>query len=267
MENKTKNNICVIIPVHELNDETKILYSQAIKSIETQLVKPDEVLVVVPKNSTVSEYIKTQDYGSIKNIVKVVENAGETDFSTQFNLGVQTTECEWVSLLEYDDQYANIWFKNVVEYRNAYPDVELFMPIIVDVDSNDAFISLTNEAVWAHQFSDQLGFLDNNALQAYQNFNIDGMVMRKSTIQDFGGFKSNIKLTFIYEFLLRMTFKAVRIMTIPKYGYRHVNQRPGSLFATYKQTIDPVEARFWLAQAKKESYFQNDRKITYEVKS
>ena len=56
-------------------------------------------------------------------------------------------------------------------------------------------------------------------------------------------------------------------MVIPKFGYKHVNQRPDSLFASYKETMDPTEARWWLAQAKKEYYFDKDRKITYETQT
>ena len=138
------------------------------------------------------------------------------------------------------------------------------MPIVVDVDSQGSFIGFTNEAVWANSFSDELGILDLNALLTYQNFNIDGIIIKKSIFEEYGGFKSNIRLTFIYEFLLRMAFKDVRIMAIPKFGYKHVNQRPNSLFAKYKETMDPVEAKWWLAQAKKEYYFEKDRQITYD---
>jgi hypothetical protein len=61
-----------------------------------------------------------------------------------------------------------------------------------------------------------------------------------------------------------MTFKDARLMVIPRFGYKHVNQRKGSLFATYKETIDPAEARWWLSTAKKECYFTKDRNITYD---
>ena len=109
--------------------------------------------------------------------------------------------------------------------------------------------------------------MNEQTLLQYQNFQTSGMVFKKSLVEDFGGFKQSIKLTFIYEFLLRMTFKDVKVMVIPKFGYKHVNQRNGSLFANYKQSIDPVEARWWLATAKKEYYFPKDRKITYEVQN
>ena len=202
-----------------------------------------------------------------KKIVIFAENEGDTDFASQVNYGVSVAKSDWISFLEFDDEYAKIWFKNVVEYRDAHNDVEIFMPIVVDVDKNNQFIGFTNEAVWAQSFSDEIGILDNNALLSYQNFNIDGIVMKKSVFEDFGGFKPSIKLTFIYEFLLRMTFKSVRTMVIPKFGYKHLNMRDGSLFANYKETIDPTEARWWLSQAKKEYYFGKDRKITYKETS
>jgi glycosyltransferase involved in cell wall biosynthesis len=260
-----KNNISVILPVHELNDVTKGTLSNAIKSVEQQIIRPNELVIVSPKDSDALAYIKKMDMGDIKNIVKIVENDGETDYCSQVNLGVSEAKHEWVSVLEYDDEYSKIWFKNVLEYMDAHPSVDLFLPIVIDVDAEGNFIGFTNEAVWANSFSDELGVLDNNSLLTYQNFNIDGMVIRKSTFEEMGRLKPSIKLTFIYEFLLRLTFKDVRIMTVPKFGYKHVNQRPDSLFASYKETMNPVEAKWWLQTAKKEYYFVNDRNITYEV--
>lgn len=260
-----KSNISVILPVHELDDVTKKSLDNAIKSVELQIVRPDELIIVVPKGSDAAKHIKKLDFGEIKDIVIVAENDGETDFCSQVNYGVSVAKSEWISMLEYDDEYAKIWFKNVIEYRAAHPNVDLFMPIVIDVDTQGQFIGFTNEAVWANSFSDELGVLDNNALLAYQNFNIDGMVIRKSTFEEMGKLKPSIKLTFIYEFLLRLTFKDVRVMTVPKFGYKHVNQRPNSLFANYKENMNPVEAKWWLQTAKKEYYFANDRKITYEA--
>jgi len=262
-----KNNISVILPVHELNEETKQLFANAVLSVKEQIARPDELIIVVPKNSEVSSYMKEFDFGDLKPSVVIAENEGETDFASQVNYGVSISKSDWFSILEYDDEYAKIWFKNVIEYKKAHDNVDIFLPIIVDVDGNSQFIGFTNEAVWANSFSDELGMLDTNALLAYQNFNIDGMVIRKSVYEEFGGIKSSIKLMFIYEFLLRMTFKSAKVMVIPRFGYKHVNQRPGSLFANYRETIDPVEARWWLSAAKKEYYFQKDRKITYEVQN
>jgi hypothetical protein len=257
------NNITVIIPLHEVNETTDSLYSNAITSISEQISTPTEVLVVTPSGSEAYTYASNFDYGDIKDIIRVIENDGKTDFASQINFGVENCKTEWFSILEYDDEYSKIWFKNVQTYMEAYPDVEMFMPIIVDVDEYGQFIGFTNEAVWANSFSDELGYLDKDALLSYQNFNIDGIVMKKETYQSYGGFKSNIKLTFIYEFLLRMSYKSCKIMTIPRFGYKHVNQRVGSLFHGYKLSMNPVEANWWLNKAKSEFYHEHDREISY----
>jgi hypothetical protein len=118
--------------------------------------------------------------------------------------------------------------------------------------------------VWAKDFTEQSGYLDNNTLQRVQNFNFDGMVVNKELFLEHGGLKKNIKLTFTYEFLLRMSYLSIPIMVIPKLGYKHTNNREGSLFVEYKNTIDVLESKFWVNKAKKEYFFTEDREITYE---
>jgi hypothetical protein len=86
-------------------------------------------------------------------------------------------------------------------------------------------------------------------------------------IDDFGGFKSSIKLTFVYEFLLRLTYNSVSIMTIPKLGYKHTNMREGSIFWNYKFGEEKMledEVKFWVQTAKKEYFFVDDRNIKYQ---
>jgi hypothetical protein len=93
------------------------------------------------------------------------------------------------------------------------------------------------------------------------------MVIKKETIEEFGGIKPNFKLTFIYEFLLRLTFNSVRMMTIPKIGYKHVNLREGSIFWNYKsgsEILTENEVKFWIDSAKKEYFFKDERKLNYE---
>lgn len=260
-----KTDITVLLPIHELNNDREVeLFKNAINSVAVQEVIPDELMVIVPKDSKLSKELKTFDFGKAKSIVRVVENPGKTDFQSQINYGVEQTNTEWVSILEFDDEYSSKWFKNVIEYKEAHDDVSIFMPIIIDTDMDGQFMGMTNEAVWANSFSDELGLLDNNALLAFQNFNTDGVTMKKELFEEFGGFKSNIKLTFIYEFLLRMTFNGVKTMVIPRWGYKHVNVREGSLFESYQKDMDSVEANFWLIQAKKEYYFPNERDVKYK---
>ena len=92
------------------------------------------------------------------------------------------------------------------------------------------------------------------------------MVIKKSTFNDNGGFKTSMKLTFVYELLLRLTYNSVKIMTVPRIGYKHMNLREGSIFWNYKngeEKISDNEVSFWIDSAKKEHFFTNDRNIKY----
>jgi len=263
MENK--DNITVVLPLHELDGDKNIsLFNNALKSVSEQKIVPKELLIVIPAKSSVSLLLKEYDFTQFNMDVRLVLNDGDSDFASQMNKGISEVKTEWFSILEFDDEYSINWFKNVDKYITAYEDVGLFMPIIIDTNEKGEFYGLRNEAVWANSFSDELGYLDNSALLSYQNFSVDGIVMKKSLITEYGGFKSNMKLTFGYEFLLRMTFNSVKTMVIPKFGYKHMNNRDNSLFKKFNDEMNVVERNWWLAQAKKEYFFPNQRDITYE---
>jgi len=159
-----------------------------------------------------------------------------------------------------------IWFDNVMKYRKWY-DVDMSLPLVLDVNDEGRFLHFTNEPVWAKDFSDKQGFLDNDSLLNFPNFQFSGSIIKTESYKSIGGLKPTLKLQFIYEFLLRMSYYDKKMMTIPKLGYRKTNMRPGSLFHGYYHVegtkMDPVEARFWFNTARKESYFKADRKIKY----
>ena len=191
----------------------------------------------------------------------------EPNFADQVNHGVRSSESKWVSLFEFDDEYSNIWFKNVEKYSIAHSDVDAFLPIVIDTDDKGQFAGFTNEATFALNIAAEMGILSNETLQTYQNFQISGMVIKKSAYIDFGLLKPTFRLTFGYEFFLRMTNNSVKIMSIPKIGYKHINLREGSIFWNYKNGEDVLtdeEVRFWVESAKKEYFFINDRAIKYE---
>jgi len=257
------SNITVIVPIHKLEKDYLV---GCIESIKNQKVKPYEVLFVTSNDEEVKNYLNEYDFGDIKDVTKIIENeTGNYDFQSQINYGVEQSTGEYFTFVEYDDEVSPIWIKNGVEYTNAYPEVGIFLPIVYETDENGKFISFTNESVWAKDFSEEIGRLDNNTLLRVQNFNFDGMITKRDLFLEHGGLKSNMKLTFTYEFLLRMSYLSTPIMVIPKLGYRHTNNREGSLFVEYKNTIDVMESKFWVNKAKKEYFFTEDREITYEV--
>lgn len=258
----SESKTTVILPIHKMDDEINSYYVKAIKSIEQQKVRPEELLIVIPKGLTIdTEILKDVNH-------RIIENEGNTDFSSQINLGVENTKTPFFSILEVDDEYSKIWFDNVSKYIKAYDEVDVFLPIVLDVNIEGRFLHFTNEPVWAKEFSDKLGFLDNDALLNFPNFQLSGAVIKVDAFKAVGGLKPSIKLHFIYEFLLRMSYYDKKMMTIPKLGYKKTNMRPDSLFYNYynveSEKIDAIEARFWFNTARKECYFKQDRGIKFD---
>jgi len=267
-----KTDVSIILPIIELGEKEKNLFADSITSVSTQKVLPKKIILVIPKNSEIKKELESYDFPeNIKNDVSIVENDGETDFCSQINLGVESVETEWFSILEIDDVYSKIWLDNFNKYSEYYQDVDVFLPIVLDVDNDNQFIHFTNEPVWARDFSDKLGFLDNESLLNFPNFQVSGSIIRKNSFEGVGKLKSNIKMFFNYEFLLRLTYYDKKIMTIPKVGYKKVNMREGSLFWKYKnvdsEKIDPVEQKFWFNLSKKECYFKVERDIKYDTEN
>jgi hypothetical protein len=268
-----KTNLTVIIPVHSVaNTETKTfdeLFDTALSSINANEIKPEKVLIVRCNCMDVDAKLSTIDFSKYDLNIEIIANDGETDYQTQINFGARHVETEYMSILEFDDEVSPTWYKNVDEHIKAYGDVEMFLPIINDVTEDGNFIGLSNEAVWAYNFTDTLGQLDLDTLLEYPNISPCGMVIKTQIYNEINGLKQ-IKLTFNYEFLLRFLKNGYRIMVIPKIGYKHVNMRVLSLFWLYKNSasvedkIEPKEALFWMETAKKEYLFNDDRYITYE---
>jgi hypothetical protein len=234
-------------------------------SLKSQQEKINELVIVHTGEDNFKNYVSEYDFEGIN--VNIFEHDGEPNFSSQVNLGVEKATSEWVSILEFDDEYSNIWFKNVKNYMGIYQDYNAFLPVVVDVDENGVFVGFTNEATFAANISSEIGILSNDTLLTYQNFQISGMVIKRETYIQNGGLKPSVKLTFGYELFLRLTQNSTKIMTIPKIGYKHMNLRPGSIFWNYKNgetRLSEDEVKFWIDTAKKEYFYIKDREIKYE---
>jgi len=259
-------NVSVILPIKTSTAKEFIEYfDKAITSLKQQKTQINELVIVHTDEEQLINYLNEYNFENLN--VKKLEWKEEPNFAKQINFGIKNAESEWVSFFEFDDEYSSIWFKNVERYSKIYTDVKSFLPIVIDVDNKNMFAGFTNEATFASNFSQEIGYLTNDTLHDFQNFQTSGMVIKKEVIEEFGGFKSNFKLTFVYEFLLRMTFNSVKIMTIPKIGYKHINLREGSIFWNYKygsNILTENEVKFWVESAKKEYFFKDERDLNYE---
>ena len=253
-------DITIIIPVHEYNDYVKTLLVRAIQSVPSDY----KVHIITPNNLDGELEWVTDEY---KNVVAFCTLNETSDFATLVNNGVSSCETTWFSILEFDDEYTNIWFNNVEKYIEYNPEVSVFLPLeeLIDYNKNQ-FIGYGNEAPWASSFSNEIGYIDNDCLQQYFDFYLTGAVFNTEDWKAYGGLKSSIKISFWYEFLLRMTSKGKKVFVIPKLGYKHYVDRENSLYDVYRKTVSEEESAWYFELAKQEAHFIQDRNKTYENK-
>ena len=262
MSNK---NITILLPIHKMDDDYQEMLKNAVSSIED--FHNDVVLTIICPN----EVKNIIDGINLSQKLEIQYNVhtGDTDFCSQINRGISNCQTEWFSIFEIDDEYKPIWLKSMNQYLTTYTDVDVFLPVVKDINVEGEFTSFTNESTWAYGFTEKQGFLDNEVLLDFQNYQISGGLYKTQVIKDNGSLKENIKLTFGYEFFLRLTHNGVKIMTVPKIGYQHLNFREGSLFWEYKNNestkLKEDEVKFWLETAKKEFFFKNKRDVNYET--
>ena len=266
-------NISVIIPIHEYNDELSLFLDKAVESVFKQQRQTELPQVVLVYPADLNDAIvgfrdgmirKNQNSGTTFNNFTLVPNTGKTDYQSQVNLAVDAITTDYFSVLEFDDEYGTTFFDNAQKYIKSYPQIDVFLTMMIEVNEKNEGIKLTNETVWAQQFvgeNGEMGYLNANALKQYTDFKLSGAVIKKSEFKNIGKYKVNIKLTFMYEFLLRALNNACKIFSIPKIGYKHLATRTGSLFDNYQKNMPMDERKFWFDTAVKEANFINDRPI------
>lgn len=251
--------LTVIIPIEVLDtDEKKTLLARALRSVDDS-----NILVVGSKKAleSISEDERLKEY-TFTTLVNTTKN---TSYAAQVMFALKSVKSEYFSVLEFDDMYSDIWFKNVAEYMEYDTDNTFaFFPLteIVDYNNGEPF-GYANEAVWASSFSEELGCYDIQSFEDYFNFNASGAIFRTEDFNTLGGLKVSMKLVTWYEFILRALYKGKRLFVIPKIGYYHVVNRPDSATSLLSTTMEEKEANWWIDLAKKEYFFPQDRKKTY----
>lgn len=252
-------DITIIIPIHEYNDYIKALLTRAIQSVHSDY----QINVIIPR-SLENENFSLEEYNNV-SVICSMNDKESSDFCTLVNRGVTTVKTKWFSILEFDDEYTDIWFKNVEKYIEYNPEVSVLLPLeeLIDYNKNN-FIGYGNEAPWASSFSNEIGYIDNDCLQQYFDFYLTGSVFNTEDWLNQGGLKPSIKISFWYEFLLRITNRGKKVFVIPKLGYKHYVDREGSLYDIYRKTIDEKESAWYFELAKQESLYKEDRNKVYE---
>src|SRR5690348_13523068 len=128
------SKVTVILPIHEFGENTKKYLDEAIASVLNQKDSSPKLLIVYTHRAEeggLLTFLTEKNYGER---VSTIKNEEKTDFCGQVNFGVQNIDTEWFSILEYDDAYSTIYFRNVDKHIAGLSDVGLFLPMTIDVD-------------------------------------------------------------------------------------------------------------------------------------
>lgn len=262
-------DITIYIPVHKFDDTIEKYISDAIESVITAMNntqnKVDMKFSIICTKEVQSEMLKHDTLNFDATTWTLVDC--ETDFCTMVNKGVESCDTEYFSILEFDDRFTPNAFNSFIPYIEVNePDTKVFLSIQELYDaSNEEFepVGYINETAWASAFSEEIGFLDIESLEAYYNFNVTGAIINTEFFKEVGGLKPSIKISFWYEFLLRCIYNSGRVFVTPKVCYQHIVNREDSLTKEYMETITKEEGAWWIELAQEEYFFKNDRNKKY----
>ena len=238
--------LVVIIPMHEFGKENIELLNKAVASV------PEGVKVILScKKGVDGRKLK----GVEDRVIVFAESEGDS-FAELVNTAVDSIEEKWFSILEFDDTYTKNWLDNAKKYIDFMPETSVFMTLEDITDFNNGkYVGFGNAEAWASSFSNEIGYIDNDCLQNYFDFYLTGSIFNVKDWQEIGGLKPQIKLTFWYEFLLRLTNKDKKVFVIPKVCYNHTIGRSGSLVDIYRKEISNNESQFLFDLAKREYFY------------
>lgn len=257
-------NLTIIIPIHKKVSEE--LLKNCVESIKFQTNTKEKInlLFVIPPDDEIEKQITDLKIDQDKIISKTLINDGITLYQNQVNFAVENITTKYFTVLEFDDELSNVYIKNVKTYIKYYPDVDVFLPLIIEANTKNEAIKLTNESPWSRQNvgeNEEIGFLNKNVLNTVSDFKLSGAIIKTDSFKNIGGYKTKIQLTFMYEYLLRSLNNGHKIMTIPKVIYKHLMDREGSVFDIAMKETTIQQRKFWFETAKKEYLFNNDRDI------
>lgn len=257
------NNLTILVPIHSLDIDRKYI-SDMFESVSKQTDK--RFTLAVATFPEYKEQINNMNIFDLKieyiDLPEEIKTLSLPNYTEIINFAVHSITTKRFTILQYDDVLNNIFVEVSEQYAKAYPTVSAFVPISLEFDG-ESFVRMTNEAVWNMNFTEKQGFFDFESLRNYFTFSFVSTIFDTETFVKNVGFKHSIKKYFEQEFFLRLLYQQQEIMVIPKFMVRHTVNRADSISSHYAD-LPILQQRFYQDAAKKEYYFAEDRKLTYE---
>lgn len=263
-------NITIIMPIHEFNEEVKKYTKQAIESIN-RLGHGDNIKVLVISPSKIMTDINVLFKESNLDVSSI--NSETTDLFEMVNNAVKYCLTEYFTVMEFDDRFSPKWLDSFDIYKKANPNVSVYLPIVELYNDKDELIGFVNEIAWSSAFSkcdangeNKLGYIDNECLKAYMDFNVTGAFIRTEDFIGIGGLKKSLSIAAWYEMLMRFCNNNKNIYVIPKSGYYHTIGRANSYSMKMSKEISKEYGQWLIKTAQVEYKYNEEREIKFSPK-
>ena len=251
----------------------------------------DKPVVTIPEKETPEGPVTQKTIEATNKINYVVENIKfDSIFQFIFNESLNyaiDNKYEFFSIIESEDVLDSNWYKTALKYAAKKTNIDGFMPIMKEI-SNGNFLGFFNEACWVDGYAEVAGTFDLQLLMRFSCINITGAVfkteslnkyMKDKALDNLKVMKENFKLSFVYEFFLRLIYEDFKFFTIPRLGYEHRIDTPISIVDAFSSKVprnlsswpeekggmSQEEMKFWNDSAKKEYFIaRHDRKVEYK---
>lgn len=218
----------------------------------------------------------------------ILETQNET-FSKIFNEGLNyalNQGYEWFTVIEPDDVVSKTYLKYFNLYESDKKQYDGFLFLLKET-APMGFVGFMNEACWVDGFAEVAGSFDLNLLLRFNCMNATGCAFKVESLKKYSeevdgelkAMKESMKTNYVYELFLRMVYNDLKFFTIPRVGYDHRINKPSAKVNFFSSKLphditnknpkdggmSAEEYKFWSDLAKKEYFFDNDRKKAYQT--
>lgn len=302
--------LLVVLPIKKASDvflkESSFALAQQNQPIDLLVVYGGEseeelnlIKNIFDKPSIVVNERETPDSPVVEKVIEasgslnyVIEKTTNHTFQTIFNEALNyaiVNKYEYFSVIEPEDVVDTNWYQTVMKYIAKKDGLDGFFPLTKEI-SNGNFLGFFNEACWVDGFAEVAGTFDLQLLMRFNCMNITGSVFKTESIKthsteidgQYKAVKEAFKVSYAYEFFLRMIYNDLKFYTIPRIGYEHRIDIPSEIVEPFsskiprnisiwpedKGGISQEEVKFWVDAAKKEYFIgRHDRPLKYEKKA
>jgi len=269
-----------------------VLYGGTDEDLDAVKSVLDNPSITIKEKTTEDGPAEDKVITSDKPLNYVLEKTESHTFQKLFNEALNyaiINKYEHFSVVESEDVIDTSWYDNAMKWSAKKTDKDGFMPLLREI-SNGNFLGFFNEACWVDSYAEVAGTFDLQLLMRFNCMNVTGTVFRTEPIKkysaeidgQFKAMKEDFKVSYAYEFFLRMIYNDLKFFTIPRLGYEHRIDIPTDMvepfsskiprnlvtFPEEKGGMSSEEVKYWTDAAKKEYFIErHDRPLKFEKKA